>query len=444
MDNLVCRAVSRNFIPGSSECKFTKLYYAYIEPELIRESRNSYYIWSTPMERWIDVVSQEAATEICNVLSINAPVNFAKALSCYLPFLVKSYTSSVRVMQSVCVGKSRYSLTKSEGSYTLKEVQDLVSIRETLPRHIGAFCVSPVDVNLAPEIYRNGESEVSRYLKPLFPNPLDLACLQWIIGNSMLDPVTQHKILILSGPGGSGKSTTVNTIASCFRGTCRQIDCTVLTSKTLTSVPDRVVPSLVSSRLCTAGDVNFTDGYVNTQVLKILTGNDLISHPDYSSIGIVAKSSIIFSSNHLPDPVRNMEWQGPAILRRVVVIPMEADARSLEYAEEPTTERNILEFTLESCVRCLESGNAMPISSKGLLTTMLGCLVGEVEEYITFDDDASYAVSCIATSMLCEYMEKPREEVIRMASEITPYSVHGGILGYAIKGIVPMHMLPSF
>jgi hypothetical protein len=109
-------------------------------------------------------------------------------------------------------------------------------------------------------------STVEGYLKPLLPNHTILPALTWLLSNSMFDPVQEHKVILITGRGCSGKRI----VEICMTGCVKPISGSVFADAKMVALPDRTIPGIVGLRIALGGDVNFVDGIMNTQMMKTL------------------------------------------------------------------------------------------------------------------------------------------------------------------------------
>ena len=270
-------------------------------------------------------------------------------------------------------------------------------------------------------------------MAPLFPNPTDFRTLRWLIGNSLLDPVQEHKVIILCGRGGSGKSTVTRIVEMLMTGCVKPISGAIFADIRITSLPERTIPGIVGSRIMIGGDVNFANGVMNTQVMKSITGNDILRHPTHDILCIRASASVMLCTNVLPDENRTPEYHTPAIMRRLVMLPMRTNARNLVSRPEPTDSVQLATFMhkcVAECVACRD----MPVSPCVVLTTIFPSRISLLESIVEFSEDATYLECSFATMAVCRHTDTPRTELVSIASEISPAAVWS--VGSAFKSVL--------
>jgi len=241
---------------------------------------------------------------------------------------------------------------------------------------------------------------------------------------------------MMYGPGGAGKSRISTILESVMGNACTVINCSAISDMRLKTVPDNIVLSLVSSRLVLGGDVQLDRGLMNMQVLKVITGNDFLPHPVYPKGKIIARSSMLFSTNTMPSKDANKEWATSAVMRRVVILPLYVDARRLGISGGLFDDKDSMQFLMECVSVCFENPS-MPISARTVLHTVLASDITIAERYVTYCGDATYIQCTAATRTICKKLSMTCEEITRWASEVSPTSVITGILGSVIKGIMP-------
>jgi len=417
---------------------FLEIYDKFIASNRACICGGTYYAWSSTWSCWVDVMSEDFGKEMCDGLELNAPVNYLKAASTYVAFIIRHTSMRIGFTSSICLGHERYLLSRSDdGVYKFSPALGTVGGSSGSGDTESSFCVAPVSTSIVPKTWvKKDAGAIGSYISNVIPDDTDMMTLMWIIGNCVLDPVEEHRILMMYGPGGAGKSRISTILESVMGNACTVINCSAISDMRLKTVPDNIVLSLVSSRLVLGGDVQLDRGLMNMQVLKVITGNDFLPHPVYPKGKIIARSSMLFSTNTMPSKDANKEWATSAVMRRVVILPLYVDARRLGISGGLFDDKDSMQFLMECVSVCFENPS-MPISARTVLHTVLASDITIAERYVTYCGDATYIQCTAATRTICKKLSMTCEEITRWASEVSPTSVITGILGSAIKGIMP-------
>jgi hypothetical protein len=199
----------------------------------------------------------------------------------------------------------------------------------------------------------------SRDLKPSLPCVTDFITLRWLIGNALLDPFQEHRVIVLLGRGGSGKCTITRFIQACMIGCVRPIDGSILTSTKAASLPGGYTFGVVGSRMMIGvpvGNHKHADHEVNNR-------QDILRHPDRDMLRVRASTSAIMCTNVPPHGNKTNEYHTPAITRRLVMIPMNVDARNIMTSPEPTSSEALGAFLFKR-VSEYKAYRDMPVSAQ--------------------------------------------------------------------------------
>ena len=125
--------------------------------------------------------------------------------------------------------------------------------------------------------------------------------------------------------------------------------------------------------------------------IKLLTGNDLLHHPEFGNLAVRGSSTAVLGTNVEIDEDRCPQWQSSAIMRRVIVLPMRVRARNLPPARIPSKPGEFCAFAVHCAAFCADN-NVMPVSSRTVLYTIFPTNARVILEYIECDNDSGYAM----------------------------------------------------
>lgn len=272
------------------------------------------------------------------------------------------------------------------------------------------------------------------FVSSLFQDPMELLTIEWSIGHAMLDPHSFSKTVILYGEGGHGKSTMIEVINSALMGCCGTIPDGAL-SNLGSGLKQDVASIVASNRVVTAGDVGGADRNTNLSVIKSITGHDFIQ---MSPSRVKTACTLFYATNHLDDPNSNPEWKTPAIMRRVVVVLMNAPIMDDFSGKVPYDPVSRLDFALR-CVHTRLSYPYMPVSGVSIVYTLVGSKMDEISKFIVARDaqDCTEDDSTVATSIVAGAIGITTEEAGQLARRVSKWCVIEIGEFYYIKGIAP-------
>src|SRR5690348_7753976 len=110
--------------------------------------------------------------------------------------------------------------------------------------------------------------------------------------------------------------------------------------------PDSMLKCLVGCRIVTASEVEFKADAVNMHIIKLLTGNDLLHHPDFGNLNIRCSPTGLMATNVEIDEDKCDQWQSSAIMLRVLNMPMRVRARNFAPARNPSGQGELCAFAV--------------------------------------------------------------------------------------------------
>ena len=409
-----------------------------VAPGLLCVSDGNIYVFLTTLNIWSIICAKQCIVFINNLIGIeSATVKYGDAFEPYASFLEREASDKIAddIPQSICIGTERLKVTVVPGGLKLSRCQSLLPFLPQTKSILSTLCYMPLSIRGWPQNWtKTSDYPMYRYLAPLFVDPVELKTLEWCIGHSLIDPHTFSKTVILYGEGGRGKTTTINALASALMGCCGTIPDSALVNLGA-GLPERVVQTVASNRVVTAGDVGGEGRNTNLTVIKALTGHDYMP---LGALRVKTACTLLYATNTLDDPRENTEWTTDAIMRRVVVIGMTAVVSDESLANVPKDSISKLDLCLR-CVHTRLTNPYMPASPMSILLTLMGSRFEAVSKYLVPVNEAEADDQEIieANNIVAAAINKTTEEVGRLARRITPYGVIQIGDFYYIKNIEP-------
>jgi hypothetical protein len=410
-----------------------------IDKGLLCVSGGNVYIFLPVMNKWSVLCSNEAIIFLNSLMGMeNATVQYTTAFRPYVSFLEMNAMENLAgtIQTSVCLGTSRLRVSLKNDGLVLHPVDPILPSR-LLKREIASLCYMPV---MTPRIpgengwSRTDDLPMYNFISPLFKNPVELQTIEWAIGNALVDPCTSSKAIILYGKGGTGKSTLTAAIRIALMGCCSSIP-----DKSLIGISkglsDDVASIIVGHRMVIAGDVGGIDDATNLSVIKSITGHDYISIPPLSAR---SSCSLIYATNRLDDPRTNKEWLTPQIMRRVLVVLMDADALTFTANVIPQDATSRLDFVLR-CIHTRMQHRYPPVSSMSIILTLMAHRGLDAFAYLTEDDDSTITdeESMTALGIISGILDISSDLIGELVKAINPNCIRMVRSTYVIKGIRP-------
>ena len=404
--------------PGGSPRGFKNIRSQLLDYGLVAYFHGTTYMYLSASNSWSVLISAEAQVQLCSIVgSENASVNYLAACIPYIPYLEKHALRTSSIPTSVCIGTWRMSifLNEEKQQIVLQKAVNIASVREGIDNRVKSFCVMPCAFDELPKSWIPGGSErLFRYLSVLFPDTKELYTIMWIIANSIIDPGTTSKFLLLYGPGGTGKSTVIKAIEALLKGCCSTIK-----PGTLTDPRDDIsldtAKAIASNRMLTAGEINLESNKLNLHNVKVMTGHDSISVPP---IKVTTRCSIIAGCNDLPDPSIQKSWTSTAISRRMVVALMDIKTSAIPKRQMPDTVEDLQDF-LMFCIYIKLTYSCMPISIRCTLYTILGDRYNYIHDKIEITENITEQEMFDANTQIEVYLNLPLHLLGELASLIS-------------------------
>lgn len=410
-----------------------------INRNLICASGGNIYVFLPTINTWSIMCSNQATVFLNSLMEMDsATVRFSQAFSPYVEYLERNAADKIAnpVPQSICIGTTRLKTTLIPNGLQLSECESLIPSLPESMKIPARLCYMSLALRHWPRIWhRTSNYPMYQFLRPLFPYDIELKTIEWTVGHALIDPHSYSKAVILYGEGGHGKSTMLAALNIALLGCCGTIPDRSLVALTKGMTQD-VASVVVSNRIVTAGDVGSLDENTNLSVIKTLTGHDYISMPPSRAR---SACTLFYASNRLDDPLRNPEWVTPAIMRRVVVVPMNATIPEGLDDTVPQDTNSRLDFALR-CVHTRLSTPYMPVSATSVLLTILGSKFETVAKYfqvLSDDEEADDEYIILANSIVAGVLGITTERVGELAKRISLSCVKMIQSQYYIKNIIP-------
>lgn len=404
----------------------------FYKPGLMCRINGGEYMFIDTANYWCNLASPELITRVNAVMDItNATVNFEKAIQSYIKYLIKRCNAKVgkSIPTSVCIGVERLEVQFDIDTGVIEFLPSRVlveGISTDVNAVVSTACIMPIDLTYIPVQYEfPGEGTVLQYLIKLFPSEQDFLMVLWVIGNSILDPVTRPKSMMLLGPGGSGKSTLLKLINAALTGCCKVLPDGSLTTKS-NSMSEKVINAVVSARMAICYDVNLEEDSLNMNIFKNISGSDDIRVGD---VTCKSSCSLMLATNGRIDVDKQPLYHEDAIMRRVVCITMRVAALSIP-EQVPPDEQDIKIDLICASLYCRLRYEYLPVTPISTLVTLCG---SKLDQALVHLRGTRNHVSSIdggqVLQMLSKVLKLSHDQIVFKAKLISPYAVTtaGGI-----------------
>lgn len=353
-------------------------------------SDGNMYFFIDASRQWSLLMAKDSLARICKILGANnVSVSTSEAVEHYYPWLAKHAIVNVALplQRSICVGTRRLEVSVEGDALIFSRSRRLVEVPLEADQRAPELCVMPVMATLLPAAWRwPGGAAVYNHIVPLFRDPRDFLTFAWHVGNCLVDPVQSPSCLMLAGPGGSGKSSILNTINTVLEGCVG-----VLPNGTFTSgaanVSEKVLKQLVSSRMVTCGDVNLDDSAMDVHALRTIVSGDYITLGPFRSL---MRSSLTLATNGYLDPKADINLASDAVIRRVTVLHMDAAAQLLDFEQIPHSQEARGDFVC-MCTYVRMTHKHKPVTPTTVLRSIMGIRYLGVEDLIEETDEPTLA-----------------------------------------------------
>jgi hypothetical protein len=407
-----------------------------LNKKLIVKYKGTVYMFLETKQCWEAIFSPTCSSLLCEMLGMrNVTVNQAIATKPYSDYAASMCETVSVPPNSFCISTRRLAVSVVGETLRFKQVKNVVPratvLGETDSRYRG-FCFNPLSLRLYPD--RKYKVPQTSMVEKYMLNSLDedsLESIMWVIGNGLLDPVAEPRIVYLYGVGGEGKSTFVHMVANVLAGSIRPLDGQYLSSNHSISHED--LAKIAQTRFVTCSDTTLNnDGKLNPQFLKIITGGDKVD----SAIGEVTSVSTVFvTSNKMWYPYAEIlqRW----FTRRMLVIMIK---KNIDKSGGPPPDDFPEEEKLNFIMRCIHNrlvNQYMPVSAKNAIVTMLGLRSGVSTRAIELGEASNFEESYNATVTLALSAGLEYRDMISLLDAISPNLIISVGLSKAMVAIRP-------
>lgn len=400
------------------------------------------YMFIDVLNYWCNLAARVSMIRLCGLMEIkNVTVNYPEATVGFNDFITNWCDSNeaTQIPVSVCIGTSRLEVTIIPEKKTLVFTDSRTVIERKphfgkIPDAVYRMCIMPVRSTIYPVRYvYPGKCTLLGYLAQVLPDTRDLVTILWHVGNSVVDPVSNPKSLMLYGPGGSGKSTVLRVINNSLGSCCGLLPSGCLTSKSEV-MPITVSSVIASNRMAVCYDVALDEQPLNMTIFKNISGSDYVRVGDHS---VKTNCSLAIATNGHPDIKKQPEYNSDAIMRRIVGLHMEVSALDIPNTGEPMRQDDKIDFVCASIYTRMMY-EYIPVSPTVVLSTLTSSRYIEARSMIeettgSVHVDDSVEVLCIIGCLI----KVPPERVAYKARLISRSAVceFGGRL--LIRGLCP-------
>mmetsp|Transcript_2713 Transcript_2713/g.7231 ORF Transcript_2713/g.7231 Transcript_2713/m.7231 type:complete len:510 (-) Transcript_2713:16017-17546(-) len=352
------------------------------------------HIYLMESNGWVPLLSSAAMTYLVDVTGGYAPVNYEIAAKPYIEIINRRRWPTVILGNTFTQGYRRFNFRyREESKAEFIPVTSSGNIKEN-------YCTIPTQ-NMEPihMLDLSYSDEISPYgaiawIRDVFREE-DVMSILWLIGDIHAD-FGNKRMFILYGPGGVGKSSVVNIIATAVGGNLTKLSANTIVlnprSTYMSNAAQKTLLSAASSRLATTADIEITDDQrLNMQTIKAITGNDM------SDGGIRVNTTILATMNRLYRPTSMADQARADIIRRVTVIPTRSSRKSQDIDTTPIDAPSIRELIVFS-IRTRLRYSMVPLSSTAVLHTIYHGRYSEIEPLVEEYKDATIG-DCLAATM---------------------------------------------
>lgn len=383
------------------------------------------YMYVDTANYWYHLASSEAMARLNVIVEThNVSVNIADSVKQFYKGIVKRCNTNIGKMipTSVCIGIERLEVQFDESNHTITftPCRALVKIDPKSDPIVGAACIMPIDTILIPDIYRfPGKGDIIAELAKLFPDIRRYTTVLWIIGNCLIDPPTKPKCLMLSGPGGSGKSTMLQQVNNCLLGCSGILPDGCLTSDAK-SMPPEVSSVVAGCRIGLCYDVDFDRDPLNMSIYKNISGSDYVR---VGHASVKSNCSLMLATNGVVNIEAQREYLNDSIMRRTVSVLMNTSAMKIKDSIIPEDLESRLDFAC-ACIYIRMQYDEMPIVPYDVLLTICQSKIDEVMSYVEETIDPPSILNALAVvDIISGILRISNDDLIFKASIISPMSV---------------------
>lgn len=240
------------------------------------------------------------------------------------------------------------------------------------------YSINQIPHEYYPSADHGSGTEIEKFLQFAVPAEDDREMLLEYIGLCLTKDVSQQKMLVIKGEGGTGKSTLINLVQDIVGG--RNISNVSLNELTT----QRFKPILLMGKLLNSCADLEIDALDDTSMVKKLIGEDYVDgeHKGLRPVSFKNYSKLLFSTNELP-MVRNEKTKG--LFRRLLILEMnnepakqDPDLKNKLRAEIPY----LIHISMQALARMYERGKILESEKSIELTKQLRMDSDTVEAFL--------------------------------------------------------------
>lgn len=395
-------------------------------PGLLCRIYGGEYMFVDTANYWCNLASTEAVGRLNTMVGIlNATVNIDKSAKQFHKYIVKRCNVNVGkpIPTSVCFGTRRLEIVLDEmtNEILFSNCRVLLNvISKNANPAVSTACIMPIDTDTIPTRYAfPGRGEILISLMKLFPDLRSLYTILWHIGNSLVDPVSRPRCLMLSGPGGSGKSRVLQHVFSCLTGCCGILpDGSLVQEKK--SMPDEVAEVVASCRMAVCYDVDLESRLLDMSTFKNISGSDYI-RVGYNSVK--SNCSLMLATNGVVNIDKQPEYLQDAIIRRTSTVLMNVNALDISPSSMPEDSESRVDFAC-AAIQVRLQYDSMPISPLDFLLSICQSKIDIALQHIyETRDPISLFDGLLVLNTLSKILNVSRDSITFKAKLISPLTL---------------------
>lgn len=400
-------------------------------------SSGNMYLYVDASRQWSLLMARDSLARLCGIIGAkNVSVSTSEAIEHYYPWLAKRCiaNAALPLQRSICIGTRRLEVSLEGSDILFTRSRRIAEVPKHADERASEMCISPIMSTKLPRSWKwPGGGAIYNHIVPLFTDPRDMLTFMWHMGNSIIDPMQTPRCMMLAGPGGSGKSTILNTIINTMQGCSGALPDGTFTSHN-SAVSEKVLKQLLSSRMVTCADVDLEGRKMDMHAVRTVASADYITVGAYRCL---MRCSLTIASNGLMDPKTEYVGASDSIIRRMIVLYMDATASLLASEEAPQSQEARIDFAC-ACAYVRLKHPHVPVTPRTVLLTIMGARYLQVKHMLEEADDPTIADYIAVASIVQAAAGIPAEDVGYKAYIISRDSVVEIGRRKFLKGIRPV------
>lgn len=393
---------TENFANSSEFLSCLPAQYWLIFNKIIKNGMSAVYLGATyifvpNLLRWVYSRSIEGTKYIASCLEMDlVSVNFGLAVAPFLTFIdQRSPTLPPLTYPSACIScwrlgfvvKQNEEVTEDTPGEHYIEAWIMLRVASSIVGDIGfdgrasSFSLCPIESGLIPMMITWKKTDtIEGFLRNVF-SEVDLRALMWNLGNALVDPVNDPRIIYLYGAGGEGKTTTIGIIYDVLRGAVGSFSRDYLGGQSQMTEEDKL--AAMSNRLMVFGDAQIKDSKINEPFWKLVTGKDVITVQGTTGS---MRTVCIFAGNNLwyGNSSKHHKW----FVRRTFVYKLGSPSPNSQPPPESFSDVERMNF-ISRCLYLRLTRKSPIVSLPSVFLTIFGYRVAVATRGIEFKADAT-------------------------------------------------------